>query len=59
MRCGFVSGEKRHFVANSYQQEKSLLFQKLRSGNGKGARKLSSPSATSKRVPVNTSPVLT
>lgn len=40
VQCGFVNGEKRHFVANFDQQEKPLLFQKSSSGNVKEPREV-------------------
>lgn len=52
--CGSVNGEKGHFVANSYQKEKSLLFQKLKSGNGKEARGVNYSSTMSKSARINT-----
>lgn len=58
MSCGFVNGKKRHFVANSYQHEKSLLFQKLRSGNGKETGEVNFLGTMTKSAHVNTYPFL-
>lgn len=54
MQCGFVNGEKRHFVANFYQQEKPLLFQESSSGNMKETREVDYSSTMNKGAHMNT-----
>lgn len=48
MQCGFINGEKRHFVADSCLAGKTIAFPEVRSGNGKEVKEVTTPAPSVK-----------